>query len=62
MSGRYHKPNLTPGLKGLIDNVLVPALVRQYLAEMPLKKELAQGLEPVAAFAAKSTARAEEGR
>lgn len=34
-------PNLAPGLKEWIDNVIVPALVREYIDEMQKQNKLA---------------------
>ncbi len=34
-------PNLAPGLKEWIDNVIVPALVREYIDEMQQQNKLA---------------------
>jgi hypothetical protein len=34
-------PKLAPGLKAWIDNVIVPALVREYVAEMQEQNRLA---------------------
>ena len=54
------KSALSPELKGWLDRVVVPALVREYVAEMQREKTCAQaGL--VTEFAATRTAIAEEG-
>lgn len=34
-------PKLAPGLKAWIDNIVVPALVREYVAEMQEQNKLA---------------------
>lgn len=52
------KPGLTPELKALIDKVIVPALVREYLAEKRLEPEPS----PVAESQPVSTASAEVSR
>lgn len=39
--------SLTPELKGWLDRVIVPALVRQYLARLEPEKSLATDAEPV---------------
>ena len=53
---------LSPELKSWIDGVVVPALVREYLAEMERKKLACSEVEPVAEFAATRTATAERVR
>ena len=52
---------LSPELKSWIDSVIVPALVREYLAGQEREKPCARA-EPVAECAATRTAIAEEGR
>ena len=47
MSSNKHSSTLSPQLKSWIDNVIVPALVRQYLARLEPEKSLATGAEPV---------------
>jgi phosphopantothenoylcysteine synthetase/decarboxylase len=54
--------SLTPELKGWLDRVIVPALVRQYLAERQPEKSLATGAEPVVESRLARTAIAEEER
>ncbi len=51
------KSALSPELKAWLDNVVVPALLKEYLAESACSEG-----EPVAEFAATRTAIAEEGR
>ena len=46
MSNKGDNPTLSPQLKSWIDNVLVPALVRQYLARLECEKKLAIEAEP----------------
>ena len=52
---------LSPELKGWLDNVVVPALVRAYLAEMEREKSACSDGEVVAEFATTRTATVEEG-
>ncbi len=54
--------SLTPELKSWLDNVIVPALVRQYLAQLERQKSLATGAEPVVESRLARTAIAEEER
>ncbi len=51
MSSNNHNPTLTPELKGWLDNVIVPALVRQYLLQLEGEKSLASESEPTVEFA-----------
>ena len=53
---------LSPQMRGWIDNCLVPALVREYVAELERKKSACSEGEPVAEFATTRTATVEEGR
>ena len=55
------KSALSPELKAWLDNVIVPALVREYVAEMQREKTCVRA-EPMAKCAATRTAIAEEGR
>ena len=58
MNRRQQKqPALPTELRDWLDRVIVPALVREYLAENPVASEAA----PVAKCAAKSTASASVG-
>ena len=64
VSNNRHNSMLTPELKGWLDNVVVPALVREYLAEQrPENGACSQG-EPLAECAATSatSANIEGGR
>lgn len=45
--GRAKSP-LTPELKGFIDRVIVPILVRDYVSSIDQKKQIADGHEGVA--------------
>ncbi len=47
MSSNGHNSALSPQLKSWLDNVVVPALVRQYLAQLEGEKSLAPDAEPV---------------
>jgi len=51
---------LDPALKSWLDNVIVPALVQEYLTEMRLGKKFASGIEGELKSAIKS-ARSLEG-
>ncbi len=51
MSSNKHNSTLTPQLKSWLDNVVVPALVRQYLAQLERQKSLASESEPTVEFA-----------
>lgn len=63
MKGNGHNSTLTPELKDWLDRVIVPALVREYIAQFDsLENPLALDSEPVAECAAKSTATAEGAR
>ena len=53
---------LSPELKGWLDNVVVPALVREYLNELESKKLACSKEEVVAECLPTRTAIAEEGR
>ena len=53
---------LSPELKSWIDNCLVPALVREYVAELERKKFACSEGEPVTQCAPTRTAIAEEGK
>ena len=59
------KPNvnsiLSPELKSWIDNVVVPALVRECVAELEREKSACSEGEPVAECLATRTATVEEG-
>lgn len=61
---RLAPPALSERLRGWIDNCLVPALVREYLAEQRPENGACSGGEPVAEFAATNATSAdlEEGR
>ena len=48
-----------PAVKNWLDNVIVPALVREYLVEMKREKAACSEIEPVAECAAESTATVE---
>ena len=52
---------LSPELKGWLDNVVVPALVREYLNELESKKLACSKEEVVAESFATRTATVEEG-
>ncbi len=56
------KSALSPDLKSWIDGVIVPALVREYLAGRERDESACPEGKPVAEFAATRTAIAEEGR
>jgi len=58
---RADNPTLTSELKAWADRVIVPALVRAWLAEQGPEKDLAPGAGGVVGCAASSTASAEEG-
>ena len=47
MSSNKHNSTLTPQLKSWLDNVVVPALVREYMSRLEPEKSLATGAEPV---------------
>ena len=47
MSNNGHNSTPTPELRSWIDNVVAPALVRQYLARLESEKMLATSAEPV---------------
>ncbi len=55
---------MSPELKGWLDNVVVPALVREYLAEQRPENGACSQSDPVARFGATSATSAdlEEGR
>ena len=53
---------LLPELKSWIDGVIVPALVREYLAGQEHEKSACSEGEPVAQFATTRTATVEEGK
>ncbi len=59
------KPNvnsiLSPELKGWLDNVVVPALVREYVAELEREKSACSEGEPVAECATSRTVPSREG-
>ncbi len=52
---------LSSELRNWLDNVVVPALVRAYLAEMEREKSACAEVEPVAECATTRTATVEEG-
>ncbi len=56
------KSALSPELKAWLDNVVVPALLREYVAELERKKFACSEGEPVAECAPTRTAIAEEGK
>ena len=62
MSNNGHKSRLTPELKAWLDSVIVPALVREYIARLKAEKSLASESEPTVEFASAHAAIAEEGR
>ncbi len=53
---------LSPELKSWIDSVIVPALVKEYIAELEREKSACSEGEPMAECAATRTATVEEGR
>ncbi len=55
-------PALSEGLRGWIDNCLVPALVREFLAELEHEKSACPGGEAVTESAATRTVTAERVR
>ncbi len=56
------KSALSPEVKAWLDNVVVPALVREYVVELERKKFACSEGEPVTQCAPTRTAIAEEGR
>jgi hypothetical protein len=52
---------LTPELKGFIDRVIVPILVRDYLSSIAQKKQIADGREDVASCESMTVAPDVEG-
>jgi hypothetical protein len=62
MSSNGHNSTLTPELRSWIDNVVAPALVRNYLAERQPEKGLAPEGEVLVKSAPAHAAIAEEGR
>ena len=62
VSNNGHKPRLTPELKSWLDNVIVPALVREYIARPDSEKSLASESEPTVEFASAHAAVAEGER
>ncbi len=46
MSNNGHNSTLTPELRSWIDNVVAPALVREYLAQLECEKSLATSAAP----------------
>ena len=55
------KSALSPELKSWIDGVIVPALVREYLAEQRPENGACSQSDPVAQFATSRTVPSEEG-
>ena len=55
------KSPLTPELKGFIDRVIVPILVRDYLSGIDHKKQIAEGHEGVASFESMTVSQDAEG-
>ena len=47
MSSNDHNSTLTPELRSWIDNVVAPALVREYVARLECENSLAPEGEPV---------------
>ncbi len=62
MSSNDHNSTLTPELRSWIDNVVAPALVRQYLDEQQPEKGLATEAEPTVESAPAHAAIVEEER
>ena len=62
MSSNGHNSTLMPELRSWIDNVVAPALVREYLAQLECEKSLATSGEPTVKSATAHAAIAEEGR
>jgi hypothetical protein len=56
MSSNGHNSALSPQLKSWLDNVVVPALVRDYLAQQEAEKVRCNGPKSGADSPAKSTA------
>ncbi len=61
MSSNNHNPTLTPELKSWLDRVIVPALVRDYLAQLEAEKVRCNGPKSSADSPAQSTATIEAG-
>ena len=55
------KSPLTPELKGFIDRVIVPILVRDYLSGIDHKKQITDGHEGVASFESMTVSQDAEG-
>ncbi len=62
MSSTAHNSTLTPSLRSWLDNVVIPGLVREYLARLECEKMLATEAEPTVESAPAHAAVAEEGR